>query len=246
MSLKKIFFKTKFTYNLYLYYNLYIRHKGFKKRSRYSQWNEDQFILEYFKNKDKGIYFDVGCFHPFMYSNTCLLHNKGWQGINIDINPTTIDLFNIARPKDINLCTTIDENKSEFKFYYDHPFSPVNTLDKEFYKDFKDSYYQKFKKEVFIGDVIKIVQSKTIDEILKIAEPYTKIDFLNIDIEGMDLKILKQLVPSKLKPKLISIETHNPDNIKLRDCDQINDFLKDNNYKMLKRVGPTTLFNINN
>ena len=246
MSLKKIFFKTKFTYNLYLYYNLYIRHKGFKKRSRYSQWNEDQFILEYFKNKDKGIYFDVGCFHPFMYSNTCLLYNKGWQGINIDINPTTIDLFNIARPKDINLCTTIDENKSEFKFYYDHPFSPVNTLDKEFYKDFKDSYYQKFKKEVFVGDVIKIVKSKTIDEILKIAEPYTKIDFLNIDIEGMDLKILRQLIPSKLKPKLISIETHNPDNIKLRDCDQINDFLKDNNYKMLKRVGPTTLFNINN
>ena len=99
-----------------------------------------------------------------------------------------------------------------------------------------------FKKEVFVGDVIKIVKSKTIDEILKIAEPYTKIDFLNIDIEGMDLKILKQLIPSKLKPRLISIETHNPDNIKLRDCDQINDFLKDNNYKMLKRVGPTTLF----
>ena len=107
MSLKKIFFKTKFTYNIYLYYNLYIRHKGFKKRSRYSQWNEDQFILEYFKNKDKGIYFDVGCFHPFMYSNTCLLYNKGWQGINIDINPTTIDLFNIARRRDKNICAAI-------------------------------------------------------------------------------------------------------------------------------------------
>ena len=33
----------------------------------------------------------------------------------------------------------------------------------------------------------------------------------------MDLKILKQLIPSKLTPKLISIETHNTDNIKLRD-----------------------------
>jgi hypothetical protein len=59
------------------------------------------------------------------------------EGINIDINPTTIDLFNIARPKDVNLCTTIDEKKSEFKFYYDHPFSPVNTLDEKFYKNFK-------------------------------------------------------------------------------------------------------------
>ena len=109
MSLKKIFFKTKFTYNIYLYYNLYIRHKGFKKRSRYSQWNEDQFILEYFKNKDKGIYFDVGCFHPFMYSNTCLLHNKGWQGINIDALPGSMKVFQRLRPRDINLEIAISE-----------------------------------------------------------------------------------------------------------------------------------------
>lgn len=244
MSLKKIFFKTKFTYNIYLYYNLFVRHKGFKKKSRYSQWGEDQFIIEYFKDHKKGTYLDVGSFHPFMYSNTCLLYNNGWQGINIDINPTTIDLFNIARPKDVNLCTTIDENKSEFKFFYDNPFSPLNTLDETFYKDFKKSYYQKFKRESFVGDVVKIVRSKTADEILRISKPLAKIDFLNIDIEGMDFKILKQLIPNKITPKLVSIETHNPDNIKLRDCDLINDFLKSKNYSVFKRVGPTTLFNI--
>ena len=245
MSLRKIFLKTNFTYKIYLYYNLYIRHKAYLKKTRYSQWGEDQYIFDFFKDKKNGVYFDVGCFHPFMYSNTCLLHNKGWQGINIDINPTSIDLFNIARPRDINLCTTIDENKSEFKYYFDHPFSPVNTLDKEFYKDFKDSYIKKFKKDVFVGDVVKTVKSKTIDEILKISERYKKIDFLNIDIEGMDLKIIKQILPYKFKPKLISIETHNPDNVKSRDCDQINNFLINNNYKVFKRVGPTTLFNIN-
>ena len=242
MSLKKIFFKTKITYKIYLYYNLYIRHKGFKKKKRYSQWNEDQFILEYFKEKPKGIYFDIGCFHPFMYSNTCLLFNKGWKGINIDINPTTIDLFNIARPDDVNLCTTIDENKSEFKFYFDHPFSPVNTLDEEFYKNFKQSYYQKFKRESFVENKIKIIKSKTIDEILEISKLNTEIDFLNIDIEGMDLKIIKQLIPKKIAPQLVSIETHDPGGNKLRDCDVINDFLKLNKYLVFKRVGPTTLF----
>ena len=245
MSLKKIFFKTKLTYKIYLFYNLYIRHKGFQKRTRYSQWGEDQFIIDFFKDKKKGIYFDVGCFHPFMYSNTCLLHNNGWRGVNIDINPTTIDLFNIVRPKDINLCTAIDENKSEFKFYYDDPFSPVNTLDKEFYKDSKEAHFKKYKKESFVGDIVKNVKSKTIDEILEISNLYTNIDFLNIDIEGMDFKTLKQLVPKKLSPILISIETHDPANNKLRDCDQIISFLKENNYIIYKRVGPSTLFNIN-
>tara|TARA_X000001036_G_scaffold423339_1_gene447159 strand:+ start:185 stop:925 length:741 start_codon:yes stop_codon:yes gene_type:complete len=245
MSLKNIFFKNKLTYKIYLYYNLYVRHKGYKKRSSYSQWGEDHFIENFFKNKKTGVYFDVGCFHPFKYSNTCLLFNKGWKGINIDANPTSIDLFKIARPQDINLCTAIDEQRSEFKFYFDHPFSPVNTLDKQSYENFKDSYYRKWKKKSFVGDVVKIVKSKTIDEILAISKPYTKIDFLNIDIEGMDFTVLKQLVPKKINPKLISIETHSTENTKLRDCDQIYDFLKNSNYVVLDRAGQSTLFKLN-
>jgi hypothetical protein len=118
-------------------------------------------------------------------------------------------------------------------------------LDKKFYEDFKESYYKKFKRDSFKDNIVKIVKSKTADEILKISERYTKIDFLNIDVEGMDLKILKQIFPHKLKPKLISIETHNPDNIKLRDCDQIYNYLTNNNYVVFKRAGPSTLFSIN-
>ena len=85
MSLRNIFFKNKLTYKIYLYYNLYIRHTGYKKKASYSQWGEDHFIQNFFKNKDTGVYLDVGCFHPFKYSNTCLLYNKGWKGINIDV-----------------------------------------------------------------------------------------------------------------------------------------------------------------
>ena len=53
MSLKNIFIKNRLTYKLYLYYNLYIRHKAHIKRNVYSQWGEDQFIYEFFKNKKK-------------------------------------------------------------------------------------------------------------------------------------------------------------------------------------------------
>ena len=80
------------------------------------------------------------------------------SGINIDINPTSIDLFNIIRPKDINLCATIDDKKKEYKVYFDHPFSPINTLDKEYYNSFKDKFFKE-------GSSITI-KSKSIDEIL--------------------------------------------------------------------------------
>ena len=237
MSLKKIFFKTKLTYRIYLYYNLYIRHKGHLNRLQYSQWGEDLFISEYFKEKKEGIYLDIGCFHPFMYSNTCLLNKKGWSGINIDINPTSIDLFNISRPNDTNLCTTISEQKKVFDIFYDDPFSPVNTLDKKFYENLKNNSSRYVKKLT--------VESKSIKEILDISKISRNIDFINIDVEGMDYKILKDIDINQLKPRLISIETHNVNGSASKDFDSIIKLLKENNFSIHKRVGPTTLFSLN-
>ena len=237
MSLKKYFLKNRFSYKIYLYYNLYLRHKIFLNRSQYSQSGEDLFITQYFHKKNKGTYLDIGCFHPYMYSNTCLLYKKGWRGINIDINSTAIDLFNIARPKDFNICTTIDKNKKEHKVFFDHHFSPLNTLNENNYKIYKNKYFK---------DVsFRTIKSKTIDEILNLSK-IKEINFLNIDVEGMDLQILSQIIPNKINPELISIETHNVDGSKTQDCDKINELLLHHNFTTLKRVGPTTLFKFKN
>jgi len=205
------------------------------RRIQYSQWGEDQFINEFFKDKKYGIYLDIGCFHPVMYSNTCLLHRKGWRGINIDINPTSIDLFNILRPKDTNLCTTINEIKETFEIYYDDPFSPVNTLDKQFYENLENKNNKNTKK--------LFVESKSMKEILNISKIDKSIDFINLDVEGMDYKILKNINLNQLKPKLVSIETHNVDGLKIKDCESIVKLMKESSFSIYKRVGPTTLFN---
>ena len=185
MSLKKIFFKNKISYKIYLYYNLYIRHKCLIKKKQYSQWGEDLIINKFFKNKKKGVYLDIGCFHPYMYSNTNLLHQRGWRGINVDINQTSIDLFKISRPKDINICSTINKKRKKFKIYFDGPFSPVNTTSLKFYKSLKGSFYKN--KKIFT------IQAKTIEEIIHLSKIKNNIDFLNIDVEGSDFEILKEI-----------------------------------------------------
>ena len=73
----------------------------------------------------------MGCYHPIKYSNTALLHNRGWQGINIDMNQTSIDLFNILRKKDKNICAEHPGVKEAIQ-YLDFKFSPINTLVKKF------------------------------------------------------------------------------------------------------------------
>jgi hypothetical protein len=61
----------------------------------------------------------------------------------------------------------------------------------------------------------------------------------------MDLKILKDIDLNQLKPRLISIETHNVDGSPSKDFDSITQLLKENNFSIHQRVGPTTLFNFN-
>jgi hypothetical protein len=235
MSLKKILFKTSITRKIYLYYNLYIRNKAYKKRISYSQWGEDKLIIDFFKNKKKGFYLDIGCFHPIMYNNTCLLFNGGWKGINIDLNQTSIDLFNIIRPNDFNFCEAISDLNSEEDLFIDHYLSPVNTINKRFYDSAN-------KKIVFKNLIKKKIVTKKLGEIIKQIPNLPKIDFLNIDCEGHDYKILSSINLDHYSPNLICIETHEVNNKEVFSYNEIINFLKNYNYKIFKRCGPSTLF----
>ena len=82
---------------------MYYRPKIFLPKKSYSMFGEDLIIDKIFKNKKKGTYVDVGCYHPIDGNNTYLLFKRGWNGINIDLNKTSIDLFKKARNKDLNL-----------------------------------------------------------------------------------------------------------------------------------------------
>ena len=86
----------KFTYfkTIYLYYNIYIR--NFKFFFKNAQFGEDKKIIKLFNKNTKGTYVDVGCFHPIRQNNTYLMYKLGWSGVNIDLNPLTIDLFNVG------------------------------------------------------------------------------------------------------------------------------------------------------
>ena len=79
---------------------------------------EKKKILELFDKDFKGVYVDLGCFHPTRSNNTLEMFKKGWYGLNIDLNPLTIDLFNYARPSDINICSAISNKKTKKKLFF--------------------------------------------------------------------------------------------------------------------------------
>ncbi len=178
---------------------MYYRPKIFLPKSSYSMFGEDIFIEKFFKKRPKGLYVDVGCYHPLDGNNTFLLYKKGWQGMNIDLNKTSIDLFNKARKNDVNLRIAVSNKFKKIKFFYRKKINMLNTINKKF----ANSSFRK-------GFKTSHVQADTLNSVLgKSKYKNKKIDFLNLDIEGNEINALKSLNFKKYSPKLICVEIHN-------------------------------------
>ena len=181
--------------------------------------NEDIAILNYFKNRKNGFYVDVGCYHPIHRNNTYLLHRQNWSGINIDTSQFSIDLFNYMRPKDLNYNCAISDKNENIKLFYQKELSQLSTTEK------------KQAEIVFQGNIKeKEIQAFTLNEVLNRGRyKNSKIDFLDIDVEGADLKVLKGLSFDKFKPELICVEIHE----KEVELSKIYKFLLDKKYELI-------------
>ena len=163
----------------------------------YSQFGEDKILNELIpKNFTNGYYVDVGCFHPKKHSNTYMLFKKGWKGINIDMEKDKIATFNLARPNDYNFLGAISDKIEKVKIFRNQKFGVSSTINRNVIKN-----------EDIIDD--DYIQTTTLNIVLE-TSPFKgkKIDLLNIDAEGNDLKVVKSLNFNIYNPSIIIIETH--------------------------------------
>lgn len=202
MSGNSLFYKlsknNKYLKNIYFFYNIYIRNRKYLKNG--SQLGEEKIILDLFDNNFKGKFVDLGCFHPTRHNNTFELYKKGWRGINVDLNPFTIELFNFFRPKDININTAISNKNEEVELYYINEFNTQNTLDKN-HLEFLKRHHNVSQKQI----IKKKIYTEKLENILK-KYNFKQIDFLNIDIEGHELKILENFDFENIYVKTICVE----------------------------------------
>lgn len=54
----------------------------------YSEFGEDKWIAENVVLPERGFYLDIGCAWPCLNSNSAFLRDRGWDGANIDGNPS--------------------------------------------------------------------------------------------------------------------------------------------------------------
>ncbi len=185
-----------------------IYYEKYSKKS-YSISNVDLIIDRMFKKKKNGLFIDLGCNHPIKFNNTYLLYKRGWRGINIDLDETSIKEFNKIRNLDFNIRALVSDKSGEYKkiFFY-HKRSAINTVSEELIN------YRKSKKQDY--EIIE-EKTKTLSEIIDSSPYFNKhIDLLSIDIENHEYEVLKNFNFKKYKIDVIVTECHDFEQKKTR------------------------------
>ncbi len=171
----------------------------FKKS--YSQDGEDVVLQSFYEGikNYKGYFIDVGAHHPVRFSNTWSLYRKGWKGINIDPTPNSMRSFNLLRPRDINLEIGIGSEPKDLMFYcFNEP--ALNTFDPKLAAERNNGAPYKIINEIKIPTF-------TLADVLDRHLPLNQhIDVLSIDVEGLDLDVLKSNNWGKYVPDFILVE----------------------------------------
>ena len=207
-------FKKTYIKNL-LIYKIYRIFK-YKPFVSHSAFGEEILVNRILKNK-YGFYIDVGALNPKVGSLTFLLYKKGWKGINFDLTKSNINLFRFLRKRDKSVQVAISNKKGFVESYIFDSGSGLNSLEKQ--------YAEKWKKKLFKSYTIEKIKSNTLNSVIEEYNIPNDFDYLNIDVESHEFKVLAGLDLKKYRPKLITIEIH---------CSGLEDIIKNDIYKHLR------------
>lgn len=189
----------------------------------FSQFGEDQFLMRYFESQSDGFYVDVGAYHPFNGSNTFLLSDRGWRGLNLEPAPDGLAQLRRHRPRDINLPLAVASVEGEVQFSLAGAFAGIVSDERPW------------------GDMTAAtvtVKARPLAAILDDHLPTGQtIDLLDVDCEGLDLDVLRSNDWDRYRPRLVLAEALDDET-----RSEITAFLARVDYRLLTRLDLTLIF----
>jgi FkbM family methyltransferase len=160
---------------------------------------EDVMLWRCFGQLKTGFYIDIGAGDPVIDSVTKSFYENGWSGINIDPTKSAFTKLEFDRPRDINLQVAVAEREGDIEFW-SIPSTGLSTAVKNFADQHESAGF----------DVNRIsVKTRTLKSICTelVRSP---INFLKIDVEGFEKKVLLGADFEKFRPMVIIIESTEP------------------------------------
>ena len=192
----------------------------------YSQFKQDEFVNEnIFKNKPIGTFVDIGAHDGQTFSNSLFFEELGWSGICIEPNPDIFTILSSNRKcKCVNLAVSDKTGNASF-FQINSGPDMLSGLADEYTQNSISRIYDEMKSNPNAFSYID-VQTDTFNNIVDFID----IDFLSIDTEGNELKILQSIDFNKYNIRVISVENNNFDSTFI-------EFFADKPYNLVTQLG---------
>jgi FkbM family methyltransferase len=188
------------------------RYRASRRRS-VSQIGQDFWVAaEVFNEMNGGYFVDVGAADGCTISNTYLLESRyNWIGICVEANPDFIERLKACRRAIcVNAC--LDGDLRTVTFEKNGLFGGIVSSSTE--------------KPPTAAEQVRM-QTKTLLEVLDTALAPREIDYLSIDIEGAEERVLSSFDFGKYTFRCATIERPSPD---------LRQLLADNHYELVKNM----------
>lgn len=167
-------------------------------RATFSQEGEDIVLQRLLEHDAPGIYVDVGAHHPSRFSNTRLLYDQGWHGLNIDALPGSMSAFRKARPRDVNVEIGVALEPGTAT-YWQFVEPALSTFDGEVAASrLGDGHALSQRIEVRVD---------TLDHLIDKHLGTMAVDVLLVDAEGSDLDVLSSFDWNRHNPRVVVVES---------------------------------------
>lgn len=164
----------------------------------YSQ-NDEQIHIENYFNGRTGRYLEIGVFDAQKFSNTYRLLELGWKGVGVEPDP-----YNYSRIKNqygdnsnVQLIEAALSDKNGILKFYSSRGDGISTTD--------ISHKQKWEKGWTVNYEEVEVPAITIQGVFNAADT-TDFQFVSLDVEGTNWKLLQTLPLDIMKTELICVE----------------------------------------
>jgi FkbM family methyltransferase len=167
----------------------------------YSQHNEEEIILNYFKDMNDGTFLDLGAYDGKTFSNVrALAEQRNWKGLCVEASPQCFIQLekNMREFREVEvLCAAVGTSNEVLRFY--DSGGAVASTDK--------AHYEKWKEHQQDFEPILVAQVNVKD----LVTQYGPFDFVTIDIEGTTLDVFKHLPVSGTRLVCIELDPGVPE-----------------------------------
>ncbi len=147
-----------------------------------------------------GTWIDVGAHDPLVDSVTAYFSARGWSGINIEPLPTLFGRLVAQRPADTNLQLAVGAAPGTLQMLVGPPErTGWSTLD-----------LSRRDELVAEGFTEHSVEVRTLASVLSELQLAPIVDFMKVDVEGLEAEVLAGMDFSAVRPRVVVVEATKP------------------------------------